>query len=63
MSRRVAPGGSLLLVAVTGTGMATTPLGSEDVRELFPALELTRVTPTTLSRAGANLYELDAPAL
>jgi 3-polyprenyl-4-hydroxybenzoate decarboxylase len=63
VGERLAPGGSLLVVAHTAAGMATTPVALDDLRELFPALRLARVTPTTLSRAGANLYELEAPAL
>jgi SAM-dependent methyltransferase len=63
VSQRMAPGGSLLVIAHTGAGLATNPVDGDDLRALFPTLALARVTPTTLSRAGANLYELDAPAL
>ena len=59
VTARIAPGGTLLLVAhQPGAELATTAVTADDVRVLFPAFELTQTTPTTLSRRAATLFEL-----
>jgi len=59
VTERVAPGGSLLVVAhKPGAELGTTPLSADDVRALLPAFELTSSAPTTLSHRDATLFEL-----
>ena len=59
ITARVVPGGTLLLVAhQPGAAWATTPIADADVRTLLPAFSLTNVTPTTLARRDATLFEM-----
>jgi SAM-dependent methyltransferase len=59
ITARVAPGGTLLLVAhKPGAESATTPLADADVRSLLPAFTLTNASATCLARRDATLFEL-----
>jgi hypothetical protein len=58
VSSRVAPGGTLLIVAHQTAELATHPIIDDDLRALLPAFELVAATPTTLSRGPAQLFEL-----
>ncbi len=61
VTARTAPGGTLLLVAHHGPGLATHPIDEPELRALLPGFELVTVTPTSLSGGDARLFELRAP--
>jgi 3-polyprenyl-4-hydroxybenzoate decarboxylase/SAM-dependent methyltransferase len=60
---RVAPGGSLMIVAhVPGVELGTQPVTAEELDALFPAFARIHAAPTTLAGAAAQLFVLERRA-
>ena len=59
VTARVAPGGTLLIVAhPPGADLGTWPIGADELVALLPAFALVRTVPIALAGAAAQLFEL-----